>query len=147
MFRERLPQRSTRGLAAAAGGLGPLERRVLEWLWARQDPASVRDVHADFPGTAYTTLMTTLDRLYRKGVLDRLRDGRAFLYWPQFSNQELAEETARQSIARLLGDGVLLRPVLSTLVDTVTQQDAAALDELELLVRARRRARDRGEFP
>jgi len=52
--------------------LGPLERRVIEVLWSRQDAACVRDLHSDFPEIAYTTLMTTLDRLHRKGVLDRI---------------------------------------------------------------------------
>ncbi|HEX7778752.1 MAG TPA: BlaI/MecI/CopY family transcriptional regulator, partial [Vicinamibacterales bacterium] len=50
------------------GRLGPLEWRVLEALWSRTTLASVRDLQPDFPEIAYTTLMTTLDRLYRKSV-------------------------------------------------------------------------------
>ena len=49
----------------------------------------MRDVHADFPNTAYTTVMTTLDRLHRKGVLDRVKAGRAFLYRPRYTADEL----------------------------------------------------------
>ena len=59
--------------------LGPLEWRVLEALWARTTIASVRDLQPEFPDIAYTTLMTTLDRLHRKGVLLREKNGRAFL--------------------------------------------------------------------
>ena len=46
---------------------GPLEIRVLDALWARQTPACVRDLQPQFPGVAYTTLMTTLDRLFQEG--------------------------------------------------------------------------------
>ena len=56
---------------------GPLESRVLEALWARETAASVRDLQPQFPQVAYTTLMTTLDRLYRKGALMRHKAGRA----------------------------------------------------------------------
>ena len=62
--------------------LGPLETRVLDALWTRGSASSVRDLHPAFPGIAYTTLMTTLDRLHRKGVLSRVKQGRAFLYAP-----------------------------------------------------------------
>ena len=44
---------------------------MLEALWARDTPACVRDLQPQFPGVAYTTLMTTLDRLFRKGTLTR----------------------------------------------------------------------------
>ena len=52
---------------------------VLEALWTRDSPASVRDLTPSFQDIAYTTLMTTLDRLHRKGVLDREKHGRAFV--------------------------------------------------------------------
>ena len=75
------------------GRLGPLEWRVLEALWSRTTLASVRDLQPDFPEIAYTTLMTTLDRLYRKSVLRREKSGRAFLYQPRLSRAEF--ESAR----------------------------------------------------
>jgi predicted transcriptional regulator len=99
--------------------LGPLERRVLEALWGRTGEARVRDLQPSFPGIAYTTLMTTLDRLHRKGILRRSSDGRAFAYWPSVTRAEAA---------------------LSFLVDEVGDLDADALDELERLLRERRRA-------
>ena len=55
--------------------LGPLEERVLDALWTRGCPCSVRDLHPLFPAVAYTTLMTTMDRLHRKGVLAREKHG------------------------------------------------------------------------
>ena len=70
------------------GLLGPLEWRVLEALWGAAAPASVRDLTPEFPEIAYTTLMTTLDRLYRKGVLERVKQGRAFFYQTKLSRSE-----------------------------------------------------------
>jgi predicted transcriptional regulator len=74
-----------------------------------------------FPDIAYTTLMTTLDRLHRKGVLSRSADGRAFAYQPRVTRAEAA---------------------MSFLVEEVGDLDAQALDELERLVRERRRKLD-----
>ena len=138
MFRERFGWSAGRKPARLDDVLGPLERRVLDALWERGEAASVRDIQPGFPAVAYTTLMTTLDRLFRKGVLERQKDGRAFRYRPRYSHAALLTEFARRTFQDMLGHGAL-RPVLSTLVDAVTEQDAEALDELERLVRERRR--------
>ena len=56
--------------------LGRLEREILNRLWADAEPLSVRALEASFGGTlAYTTLMTTLDRLHRKGLVERAARG------------------------------------------------------------------------
>ena len=118
---------------------GPLEIRVLETLWSRNTPACVRDIQPQFPGVAYTTLMTTLDRLFRKGTLTREKSGRAFFYRPKASQQALISELAGSTFATLLpGDAASVRPILSMFVDTVGDRDESLLDELEELVRARR---------
>jgi predicted transcriptional regulator len=119
--------------------LGPLETRVLEVLWERGEAACVRDLQPRFPGVAYTTLMTTLDRLFRKGVLHRDKQGRAFFYRPQFSRDELQSQRAGSALATMLpGDASAVRPILSLFVDAVGDRDRSLLDELETLVRARR---------
>lgn len=118
---------------------GPLEIRVLDALWARDTPACVRDLQPGFPGVAYTTLMTTLDRLFRKGTLSRVKNGRAFYYRPKSTHQEMVSELAGTTFATMLpGDGESMRPILSMFVDTVVERDQALLDELEALVKARR---------
>ena len=118
---------------------GPLEVRVLEALWARSSPACVRDLQPGFPQVAYTTLMTTLDRLFRKGVLARHKRGRAFHYHPLFTRGELQSRLAGSAFASLLpGASSDVRPILSLFVDAVGERDRALLDELESLVRARR---------
>ncbi len=129
------------GLRTAVGDrleLGPLELKVLEVLWRRNRASTVRHVQPSFPQLAYTTLMTTLDRLYRKGVLRRFRLGRAFGYEPRCSRGELFGRMVSGQVTDLLtecGDSTVL---LSTLVQAVGDADAELLDELEALVRAER---------
>lgn len=118
--------------------LGPLETELLELLWARRRPATVRQIRRATPELAYTTIMTTLDRLYRKGLLLRDKDGRAFAYAARYTRAELLSELISGHVADLLGaaqEGTLL---LSTLVRAVGRRDAARLDELDALVQAER---------
>lgn len=125
--------------------LGRLERRVLESLWACGGGVTVRELQERLDGSlAYTTLMTTMDRLFKKGLLGRRRKGRAFLYQPLVSPDELRRDVAADLIGSLLGPGPeAARPVMSTFIDAVEERDAALLDELEALVRERRRDRRR----
>jgi len=118
---------------------GPLEIRVLEALWSRRTRACVRDLQPDFPGVAYTTLMTTLDRLFRKGALKREKSGRAFFYIPNGSREQLLSRLAGSTFATLLpGDAASARPIMSMFVDTIGERDETLLDDLEALIRARR---------
>jgi predicted transcriptional regulator len=121
---------------------GPLEIQVLESLWQVRREATVRDLSEFFPGVAYTTLMTTLDRLYKKGVLSRRKAGRAFLYAPVASREGLEQILAAEALDAILGSfgsGSSIRPLLSSFVAAVSRRDEIFLDELEELVRARRR--------
>ena len=119
--------------------LGPLEWRVLEALWARSMPASVRDLQPEFPDIAYTTLMTTLDRLHRKDILVRDKQGRAFFYQPKQTRSEFDSARAADALrVALNADGSQLTPLLSFFVQAVGEKDDDLLDELEALVRARR---------
>jgi predicted transcriptional regulator len=123
--------------------LGRLEQQVMDDLWERGRAASVRDVRAAL-GTAlaYTTLMTTLDRLFKKGLLERTKDGRAFLYAPRVSREQLQRGLLTRVLDGLLGRGTeAARPVLSTLVEAVSQADRQLLDELERMVAEERRRR------
>jgi len=123
--------------------IGPLEERVLELLW-RSGERSVRDVREALGDElAYTTVMTTLDRLYKKGLLARRRRGRAFLYASRTSREALATGTLRGWLARLLRRAPA-RPLLASFVDSVGEHDRALLAELERLVREKERELERG---
>jgi len=139
------PGRGERGTGILGSCFGALEIRVLEALWGRGD-ASVRSLRDDFPETAYTTLMTTLDRLYKKGVLDRRKEGRAYVYRQRYARAELERWVARDAFDALLDarmSGASAGPVLSSLVDAVSGGDALLLDELERIVREKRAEAER----
>ena len=127
-------RRKSPGLASV---FGALELRVLEALWRRTE-ATVRDVCDDFPAAAYTTLMTTMERLHKKGVLERRKHGRAFVYRPVHSRTEMESGLITRAIQPLLAAGDA-HPVLSHFVDEVSRHDERLLDELERLVREKRR--------
>ena len=120
--------------------LGPLELEVMELVWQRGE-ASVRAIHLAFgERLAYTTLMTTLDRLHKKGLLERRKAGRAFIYAPRFTPAELERGLARRMIDSLLGRGRQgAEPLLACIVDAVTEHDHELLDELDRLIREKRR--------
>jgi predicted transcriptional regulator len=126
------------GLASV---FGTLELRVLETLWKRGTESSVRDVLDAFPHAAYTTVMTTMERLHRKGVLERRKDGRAFLYRPVSSRHDMETGLVTRALGPLLTSGSA-EPILSCLVDEVSRHDERLLDELERLVREKRRQQE-----
>ena len=124
----------------ASLALGKLERQVLDEAWRRGE-VSVREVFASFDEkVAYTTLMTTLDRLYKKKLLHRRKDGRAFLYSPAVTLQEFEHGIREDVIDGLLGHGAEgVEPVLACIVDTVSERDRELLDELDRLVKEKKR--------
>jgi predicted transcriptional regulator len=126
--------------------LGALEREVMSVVWQLGD-ASVREVCARLDaGVAYTTVMTTMDRLFKKALLARRKVGRAFVYRATASRREITDAVAGELVRSLLerehGDEL---PVLSSLVDAVSDRDRELLDQLERLIQEKRRALERGE--
>jgi predicted transcriptional regulator len=111
----------------------------MQKVWAHGN-ATVRELLADSQlRQAYTTVMTTMDRLYKKGLLDRVAEGRAFRYTPRHTPEELQRVTALESIRQLLGSGDASSLPLSYLVEALSTHDAQLLDELQLLVERKRR--------
>jgi predicted transcriptional regulator len=118
--------------------LGPFEQQLLQELWTHGN-ATVRELLAGGQiHQAYTTVMTTVDRLYKKGLLDRVAEGRAFRYTPRHTAEELQRDTAVQNIRQLLGSGEASALPLSYLVEALGSHDAQLLDELQLLVERKR---------
>ena len=119
--------------------LGPLEDELLRALWTRGD-ATVRElVDERVVDGAYTTVMTTLDRLYKKGILDRTAEGRAFRYRARQNEQEFTANIVAAEMQRLLSSTPDPAIPLSFLVDTVSNYDSAFLDELQRAVQRKRR--------
>lgn len=119
--------------------LGPLEQRLLEALWLRGN-ATVRELLEDgHQDLAYTTLMTTLDRLFKKNVLTREAEGRAFRYAPRYTREELTREVAGEAFRRLLDASPGASLPLSYLVEILSERDGQLLDDLRDLVETKRR--------
>jgi predicted transcriptional regulator len=120
--------------------LGSLEFELMEILWSRGE-SSVRDVvHKLSRPLAYTTVMTTLDRLFKKGLLDRHKSDRAFVYSPLFSRQEWERRRAGNLVAGFLsGPHPSRELLLSCLLEAVGEHDATLLDDLEKKIRSRRK--------
>lgn len=141
------PKIALRGFHPSASGtgqvLGELESAVIEVLW--EEPAlSVVEVETRLLRSreiAHTTVLTTLDRMYRKGYLTRVKQGKAFLYSPVYSREEFEHRMAHEVLGALIGD--FTEPALSAFVDLVAD-DADALDHLEELIRAKRRETGKG---
>jgi predicted transcriptional regulator len=112
----------------------------MEILWERGE-SSVHDVAPRLERPlAYTTVMTTLDRLFKKGLLARRKIDRAFVYAPRWSRSEWEQKRAGDFVAGFLAapqsSGGLL---VSCLVEAVGQHDEALLDELEKQIQRKRR--------
>jgi predicted transcriptional regulator len=126
-----------------ASALGSLERECMAVVWSGGSFV-VRDVQARLERpAAYTTVMTTLDRLFKKGFVTRTRHGRAFAYTAARSRAQVEAALAAGVLTGLLssGSGAAL-PILSNLVDAVSAEDGGLdlLDTLEQLVRDKRRS-------
>jgi predicted transcriptional regulator len=108
--------------------LGDLEARVMHRVWARREPVTVRDVLGDLQRdrpVAYTTVMTVMDNLRKKGWLRRESEGRAYRYAPLVSAEEYSAGLMRQALAASSD-----RPaVLMHFIGELSEEEAGALEE------------------
>jgi predicted transcriptional regulator len=118
----------------------------MEALWEHGD-ATVHDVmRLVGRPLAYNTIMTTLDRLFKKGLLNRNKVDRAFVYAPALSRLEWQQKQAEDLVSGFLSArGAAGEMLVSCLVDAVGQYDAALLDDLEERIRLKRLERERNQ--
>jgi predicted transcriptional regulator len=138
------PQIVMRGFKPAARGaghvLGELETAVMEILW-RAPGQTVNEVEEQLRqrrGSAHTTVLTTLDRLHRKGYLLREKQGKAFVYTPHYTREEFERIMTQEVLGAIIGQSA--ETALSTFVDLIGN-DPSALDQLEAKIREKRRQR------
>jgi predicted transcriptional regulator len=127
---------ASEGNPQAATRLGEREREVLEVLWIEGNATVQRVADCLQTALAYTTVMTTLDRLYKKGLLLRSKQDRAFVYKPALSKNDLERERASEMVHRLFSDSSMNEDaLLSCLVDAMQTYDTDLLSLLEKKVR------------
>ncbi|WP_043661709.1 BlaI/MecI/CopY family transcriptional regulator [Nocardia thailandica] len=107
---------------------GDLEAVVMERVWAAEDDLTVRDVYESLlleREIAYTTVMSTMDNLHRKGWLDRERHGKAYLYWPTLTREEYSAQLMRDAL-----EGTRSDLVLAHFVKQISEDESEALRAL-----------------
>jgi predicted transcriptional regulator len=107
-------------------GFGDLEAVVMDRLWSAEQPVTVREILDELSSKrrlAYTTVMTVMDNLYRKGWLTRELDGKAYRYRPVSSRQEYSAGLMREILA---GSGDEMATLLQ-FVDRMTDEEATAI--------------------
>ena len=105
-------------------GFGDLEAVVMERVWARGGQVTVREVFDDLAAAreiAYTTVMSTMDNLHRKGWLERDRVGKAYHYRPAMTREEHSATLMRNAFESG-GDTTL---VLSHFLDQMNEAETA----------------------
>ena len=109
-------------------GMGELERAVMEHLWASSEPQTVRQVHEALVdrGLAYTTVMTVLQRLAKKQLVNQERDERAHRYAPARARKELVASLMVDALSQA-EDNRGRHAALVSFVERVTPDEAAAL--------------------
>ena len=83
-------------------GFGELEAVVMDRVWEHDGPVTVRELFDELRqhrAIAYTTVMSTMDNLHRKGWLARDKDGKAYRYTPVASRDEYSARLMREAMA------------------------------------------------
>lgn len=127
----------TKPLALAR--LGELERIIMKRLWG-SGPGDAKSLHKSIGRPRHITLNTvqsTVERLFRKGLLDREKVSHAYVYAPRVTREQFSAEIMRELVRELFGG--TLKPVLAALVDLTARFGDDELLHLEELVAARRR--------
>jgi len=118
---------------------GDLEAVVMDRIWSAPDTITVRTVFEDLLRSreiAYTTVMTTMDNLHRKGWLEREREGKAYRYRARLSREQYSAQLMREALGGGRSD-----LVLAHFVDQISDDDTAALRKVL------RRAKSRHPHP
>lgn len=120
--------------------LGELEKLVLKFLWQAQS-ADVKEVHRHFEksrGGSLNTIQSTLDRLYKKGLLAREKKSHSYVYTTAVDRQEFIGQLIRSVTHDFSEDGDAL---LTAFVNFSADRDEGSLDRLESLIREYRNQR------
>jgi predicted transcriptional regulator len=110
----------------ALRGFGELEAVIMDRVWEHPEPVTVRELHGELAtdrAIAYTTVMSTMDNLHRKGWLRRVKEGKAYLYTPTATRAEYSARLMREALA----DGGDTELVLSHFLSQIDGDESTAL--------------------
>jgi predicted transcriptional regulator len=121
--------------------LGELEMSVLEYVWEHGE-TDVKNAHEDVGvdrGITHNTVQSTFKRLWEKGLLERSKDGRAYVYSSKFDRKELTELMVGELVEQVAGADVNV--ALEAFVNLADRAGDSTLEALEQLVASRRGTR------
>jgi len=114
---------------------GFLETEVMETVWKSKDKMCVRDVFDSLKEKreiAYTTVMTTMDRLYKKGVLFRKKISRGYVYWPAVTREKLEKLIIKETLKGLFSD--LKKPLVSYFTGPEDEEDMEFIESVSEII-------------
>ncbi len=117
--------------------LGPLETEIMQTLW-QEERSTVKKVHRKLSSQreiAYTTVMTTMSRLAEKGVLNRHREGLAYVYTPSISEEDFVTMVVHQVLDGLLDD--YSDTAIEYMIDYLSRNNPAELKRLQSAIQSR----------
>lgn len=118
--------------------LGELEKQVLEYLWKTQ-PADAKQVHSYFEknrGGSLNTIQSTLDRLFKKDLLGRIKNGHAFQYYPKVERHELIGQLIKTVTHDFVAEDE--NSVVAAFSSISSDLDEKQLDKLEAMIEQQR---------
>jgi predicted transcriptional regulator len=129
--------RTERDAGGGVRGFGDLESVIMPMVWDHDGPVTVRELFEELRQErviAYTTVMSTMDNLYRKGWLARDKDGKAYRYTATASREEYSARLMREALA----DGGDTEAVLSHFVAQIGGAESEVLSAVVQRVAGRR---------
>lgn len=118
--------------------LGELEKQVLEYLWKTQ-PVDAKQVYGYFEinrGGSLNTIQSTLDRLFKKGLLGRVKNGHAYQYYPQIERHELIGQLIKNITNDFVAEDE--NSVVAAFSSISEDLDEQQLDKLEAMIEQQR---------
>lgn len=124
--------------------LGDLEKQVLQYLWSVKS-ADAKQVHSDLSrvrGGSLNTIQSTLDRLYKKGLLSREKQGHAFQYSPAVERYEFVGQLIQDVTREFVDDE---NGLVAAFTSISSEMSESQLEQLEQLIESQKIKRQQGD--
>lgn len=120
--------------------LGDIERLVMDILWSRAEVTGrevLEEIQKERP-LAFTTILTVMDRLLKKGLIKRKKMGGVFVYAPSISRDEFVKQVSEEVLQGILD--ISASSAASSFVDILYKTSPDEMDRLSRLIEERKKA-------
>jgi|TARA_R110002012_G_scaffold30942_1_gene93442 predicted transcriptional regulator len=125
--------------------LGELEKQVLQYLWSSPG-MDVKRVHAELSkqrDSSLNTVQSALERLFKKGLLSREKQGHAYLYRAEIARDDLIAKLIDSVASDFVSKGE--NSLIAAFSSVSTEMDEEQLDQLEQLIEIQRQQLKKGD--